>query len=139
MRNIRSTKGLTLVELLLVVAIVGILALFGYPGYTEYIKKTARKQAVGKVLEIAGRVEQFKTQKLAYPSTAAELNGFNDATAKYGFAVATVVVDSEVVGYTVTATPVTGTNQVGDRCGTLVYSSTGIWTFANSLTESDCL
>lgn len=139
MGNYQALKGFTLIELMIVVSIVGILAMFGYPGYLDHVRKTARKEAIGKILETANRVEQFKTQRFAYPSSDSELSSFDDSTVRYEYDVNSVEVSGAVVGYTVTATPVSGGSQVSDRCGTLVYNSSGTWVFSNSLTEEECL
>ncbi|WP_158643328.1 type IV pilin protein [Ketobacter alkanivorans] len=132
-------SGFTLMELLIVVAIVAILAVFAYPSYSDHVRKAARKAAAGKVLEIAGRLEQYRTQRFAYPSSAADLAGFAETEIKYEYEVTAVSTDGDVSGYTITATPVTTSDQVNDECGTLSYANDGAWTFGNSLTEQECL
>lgn len=132
-------KGFTLIELLIVIAIVAVLAVFAYPRYSDHVKKSARKAAVGKALEIASRVEQFRTQRFAYPSAAADLAGFELEEIKYDYVVTAVQTGGEVTGYEVVVTPVAGTDQVNDECGTLTYSNQGTWTFSTGLTEEDCL
>ena len=129
--------GFTLIELLIVVAIVGVIAIVAYPNYVDHVRKTERKTAIGKTLEVASRVEQFRTQRLQYPSDAADLAGFALDEIKYDYEVAAVTVDGATVGYTVTVTP--QGDQAQDECGTLVYANSGDWTFDNSLTEDDCL
>lgn len=132
-------NGFTLIELLIVVAIVAILAVFAYPSYSDHVRKSARKAAIGKALEIASRVEQFRTQRLAYPSTAADLNGFALSETKYEYEVDDVATNGEVTGYTITLTPVAGSDQVEDDCGTLTYSNTEGWTSSTGLTEEQCI
>ncbi|RLT88206.1 MULTISPECIES: type IV pilin protein [unclassified Ketobacter] len=134
-----SLNGFTLIELLIVVAIVAVLAVFAYPSYSDHVRKSARKAAIGKALEIASRVEQFRTQRLTYPSSDADLAGFDLTEVKYEYEVDDVVTDGEVTGYTITVTPVSGSDQEQDDCGTLTYSNTGGWVSSTGLTEEQCL
>lgn len=135
----KHERGFTLIELLIVVIIVGVLAVFAYPRYSDYVRNSARKAAVGKALEIASRVEQFRTQRFTYPSSDADLAGFELAELKYEYEVAPVMTDGDVTGYTITLTPVVGSDQVNDLCGTLTYSNTGTWTSSEGLAEEDCI
>ncbi len=135
----KAVKGFTLIELLIVLAIVAVLAVFAYPSYSEYVRSSARKAAIGKALEIASRVEQFRTQRFTYPSSTADLAGFELTEVKYEYEVAPVLTDGDVTGYTITVTPVTGSDQVNDLCGTLTYSSAGTWTSSTGVAEEDCL
>ena len=135
----RTVLGFTLIELLIVIMIVAILAVVAYPRYSEHVRNSARKAAIGKALEIASRVEQFRTQRFTYPSSEADLAGFELAEVKYEYEVAPVLTDGGVTGYTITVTPVTGTDQVNDLCGTLTYSSAGTWTSSTGVAEEDCL
>lgn len=132
-------KGFTLIELLIVMMIVAVLAVIAYPRYSDYVRNSARKAAVGKALEIASRVEQFRTQRFAYPSSEADLAGFELAEIKYEYEVAPVVTDGDVTGYTITLTPVAGSDQVNDVCGTLTYSNAGTWTSSTGVDEEDCI
>ncbi len=55
----QSNKGFTLIELMIVVAIIGILAGVAYPSYTGYVKKANRADAIDSLLFLAGRMEEF--------------------------------------------------------------------------------
>ena len=57
MLNKRSAKGFTIIELLIVIAIVGVLAAIGYPSYQESVRKSQRKMANAALIEAAGRQE----------------------------------------------------------------------------------
>ena len=46
--------GFTLVELMIVVAIIGLLAMIGYPSYEEYIRRANRTEAKNLMMRIAG-------------------------------------------------------------------------------------
>jgi len=124
-------------ELLIAMVIIAVLAVIAYPKYVDYVRQSARKAAIGKMLEIATRVEQFRTQRLAYPSLDADLDSFARDEVKYQYRVAATTTGNGVTGYTVTATPLL--DQLQDECGTLVYFNDSHWEFADNLTEQNCL
>jgi type IV pilus assembly protein PilE len=52
-------RGVTLIELMVVVAIIAILSAFAYPSYNRYVIKTKRSVAQNALLQIADRQQQF--------------------------------------------------------------------------------
>lgn len=56
----RLKNGFTLIELMIVVAIIGILAAIAYPSYQEYVKKTKRVEAQSELVDIASRLQRYK-------------------------------------------------------------------------------
>lgn len=129
--NMRSV-GFSLIELLVTLAIVAILASVAYPSYQSSVRKTHRTDASGAVLQMAQRLERIRSQTYSYASAPAE-----SLTETYERYVVNAVIAAN--GYTVTATPIAGTDQVNDVCGVLTYTNTGTWTFGNSRTEDQCL
>ena len=129
------SAGFTLMELMIAVVIVAILAAVAIPTYSAHVRKTERKVAIGKILEIAGRLEQYKTQTFSYP-TGDDLTQFTLNEKRYD--IVAEAVDAGA-GYKVTATPKAGSDQVNDQCGTLEYTNESVWDFKDDLTESDCL
>ena len=62
----RRQSGFTLIELMIVVAIITILAAVGYPSYTEYVMRSHRQAAKNAAFQIADRQEQFFLDNRAY-------------------------------------------------------------------------
>ncbi|MFZ5466068.1 MAG: type IV pilin protein [Pseudomonadota bacterium] len=83
----KSSKGFTLIELMIAVAIVGILAAIAYPGYQQYVLKTRRAAAQGCLQELAQWMERYYTSNMTYananlPQTSCR----NDLGGFYAFA-----------------------------------------------------
>ena len=135
--------GFPLVELMIVVAIIGLLAMIGYPSYEEYIRRANRTEAKNLMMRIAGEQEKFfstfnrysgsingartgdpATSGLNMPDTTQDIRGgVLDANDRAYYTVAVALTDANL-GYTLTATPV-GTQQSSDRCGAFVLDSRG--------------
>ena len=123
MRNSKQ-NGFTLIELMVAVAIVGILASIAYPSYTSYIIKGNRSAAQAQMLDIANRQQQFLLANRAFASTTT-LNSSGYAlpstlTGKYTHAVE--VGTGTVPSFTITFTA-TG-NQTSD--GNITLNSDGV-------------
>ena len=58
--------GFTLIELMIVVAVIGILAAIAYPAYTDSVLKGRRAQARTALLELMQQQERYMTQRNAY-------------------------------------------------------------------------
>jgi len=62
----KKTKGFTLIELMIVIAVVGILAAIAYPSYQESLKKGRRSDAQGVLMGLAGAMERHYTNNNSY-------------------------------------------------------------------------
>ena len=74
-----SMRGMTLVELMIVVAIVGILAAIAYPSYREFTARATRNEAKAALLKVATNQERFYLQNNAFTCDLTQL-GFSAGT-----------------------------------------------------------
>lgn len=67
-------NGFTLIELMIVVAIIGILASIAMPAYQEYVKRGHRAAAQSEMMDIANRQQQFFLANRSYAATVGALS-----------------------------------------------------------------
>ena len=74
----RKNSGFTLIELMIVVAIVGILAAIAYPNYIDSVRKSRRSLAKAALMEAAQKQEAFYARNATYTANLADL-GYPDS------------------------------------------------------------
>lgn len=124
----RNDKGFTLIELMMVIAIIGILAAIAIPNYTEYLARSKRSEGLSLLSEVAARQERFYAQNNSYVTSNADLTKLairntanNKITSENGYYEVTVSSLGNDGGYTLTAT-----QKFGDTpCGNLILDALG--------------
>ena len=131
----RAVAGFTLIELMIVVAIVAILAAIAVPSYQEQVRKSRRAQAKADIVEYVQMAERYFTVNNTYvgfplPATVSPREA--GATARYNLAATT----QNATALVLTATAVGA--QANDRCGNLSVSNTGLKTEDGAATLAEC-
>lgn len=133
----QTLLGFTLIELMVTVAIVGILAGIAYPSYQDSVRKSRRVDAEGVLLGLANAMERNFTTTNSYLGAAV---GPADTGTPGIYAIPT----DTATYYTITINAATGSSytlsaapagtQASDSCGTLTLTQTGV----KSPTTSGC-
>ena len=101
----RGSGGFTLIELMIVVAIIGILAMIAVPSYEKYQIRSKRAVAKQFLLAVASKQEQYLLDSRTYATTLAalSLSAPSELTNFYTFSFAACA--APCTTYTITATP----------------------------------
>jgi type IV pilus assembly protein PilE len=100
-------RGFTLIELMIVLAVIGILATIAYPSYQDSIRQARRIEAQSIMLDIQLLQEKYRVNHVSYGSLT-DLGSFSSGY--YTFAIS----GNTAHAYTITATAKSGTSQAGD-------------------------
>ncbi len=135
-------NGFTLIELMITVAIVGVLAGIAYPSYQDSMTKSRRADAKAALLELSVFMERLYTTTGCYTSGSCA-TGTTTAptlpflvTPKSGKANYDLTVATTPSTFTITATP--RSTAPDSVCGALTLNSTGVKTEGGTGTLADC-
>jgi len=131
-----AQRGFSLIELMIVVAIIAVISAFAYPSYDRYVIKTKRSVAQNALLQVADRQQQFfmdnkrfaaDITNLGFPANPYVIddNGTStvasDADAVYSLSLSNVTATT----WTATATPLNSQLSRDTYCGSLTITQTG--------------
>lgn len=134
----RAQRGFTLIELMIVVAIVGIISAIAYPSYMESVRKSNRADAKAALNDVSQRLQRCFTAYSDYTHASCALGQTLDGgSVNSGEGMYTVTGNLTATTFALTATPVTGTSQAGDtKCGNLTLNQAGVKGASGSLGSS---
>jgi len=119
--SIKTYKGFTLIELMIVVVIIALLAAVALPAYQDSVRSSRRAEARNALMSAQLEQEKYRGNH----STYGDMAGIGvPATTSNGYY--TIAVDSAgATSFLMTATPVAGTSQASDACGTFAVNQMG--------------
>lgn len=139
--RLKRQAGVTLLEIMIVVCIVGILAMIAYPSYTSHIVRSKRTQAVSCLLEAAQYMERFYTTNLRYDQTTSgaavslpATSCIKDMNGSYVISISSVAANTFVLQ----ASPQGRQASSDTECGTLTLSQNGTKTLSGTGKASTC-
>ncbi|OEF24962.1 pilin [Vibrio rumoiensis] len=118
-------KGFTLIELMIVVAVIGVLAAIAIPQYQNYVKKAALGSALATATSLKTNVEDYIAVNGDFPSAGDAIS----------FALGTVKYDTPVSAAGNILAKITQ-GPAKEATVTLKRSSAGVWTCVNSLSSA---
>ncbi len=109
----KGKGGVTLIEVMVVVAIVGLLAAIAIPAYDNYITRSRRSEAFTALETVRAAQEMFRAEHGSYAGMGA-LAGCSQGMAGSDYQITVVAAAGPPPTFTVTAAPTVGGRQAGD-------------------------
>lgn len=123
MNNHRRQLGFTLIEMMITVAIVGILAAIAYPSYRDQVIKSNRTEGKVALQQAAVNLEKCYTRTMSYAGAACAPAAATEG-GRYAVKVEAGATGVLATSYKLTATP--QGPQADDKCGALTLTDAGV-------------
>lgn len=113
--------GFSLIELMIVLAIIGILACIVYPAYKTHIVRTRRTDAIVALNDLAARMEQYYDEHNSYKGAMIKNLGINDNSYYYKLRINS----TDDTTYELEAVPISIQAKNDAKCGILILNQLG--------------
>lgn len=134
----QCNEGFTLTEVMIVVAIVGILTLIAIPSYVQYSARAKRSAAESFIMSVANKQEQFILDARQYANSLAALNMAAPADVDAAYNITITNIGTAPPTYTINAVP-KGSQATNDAlCGTVSINQSGMKSQSGSGSVNDC-
>ncbi len=128
MDKINKTKGMSLIELMIAIAIVAVIASIAFPAYQGQMTKTRRSDGQVKLMEIMNAQERFFTNYGSYTASITAADpvglGYADASSDEGFYIISAAACGGGIAQCVVLTATAQGSQASD--GNLTFNSQGV-------------
>jgi type IV pilus assembly protein PilE len=128
-----AQRGFTLIELMITVAIVGILAAIAYPSYTNYVLRGYRSEGLAMLSDAAARMERFYAQNNTYAGATLATLGITNANSPNGRYTLSLPAAATATTYSLQIAP-QGAQTKDTTCGTMSLDQSG----TKSPTTAEC-
>jgi type IV pilus assembly protein PilE len=133
--NVAQKSGFSLIEILIALAIIGILAAIAYPSYYEHVVKMHRNLAAVALTDLAGRIEQYYAANNKYSGATLENLKMNTDSCKGFYQLSIVAKDNE---YVLRAAPMGKQLQSDILCGALALNQAGEKSISGTGSAAEC-
>ena len=90
----RHQSAFTLIELMILLAVIGLMAAIAMPNYQQYIERTKRSQAIKDIAVLSMAIEHFHSDHQTYPANLAALGGNLPTADPWGHAYRYLAIDT---------------------------------------------
>ena len=120
-------RGFTLIEVMIVVAILGVIAAIAFPSYMESVRKSRRADAKSALMAASQAMEKYFTERQTYVNATLGSNATDvyKTTSPDGYYTLSFSVASTASAYSLQAAPTAGKGQTNDKCGTFSINQAG--------------
>lgn len=130
----RPQKGFSLIELMIVVAVIGILAAVAYPAYQDYVIRSKRGDAMNALASVRIAQEKYRANNSSFAGSTSNINGVDYSESPDGYWTIEML-SSGAFNFSAKATH--KSPHVDDECSPFLVDRNGA-SYATGYASSDC-